>query len=474
MLFNSLQFLLFFPSVLFVLFFLKNQKASLIFLLVASLYFYASWNFNYLFLILISIISTYISAIAIDQNTGKEREKKIILMFAIFLNLLILFFFKYYDFFRKELSSFNITSQFPEWKFLLPVGISFYTFQAIGYLIDVYRRSIPAEKNWINYSLFITFFPQLVAGPIEKAEHILVQFRNQIKWEKANLVNGFDLVLWGFLKKVVLADRLSVYVDSVYSNLEVHGGLTLLVASVLFSIQIYCDFSGYSDIAVGIARMMGFNLIQNFKNPYFSKNIGEFWSRWHISLTSWFRDYLYIPLGGNRVTIFRNYLNVLIVFLLSGLWHGANWTFVVWGLLHGLCRAFGMGFQKMTSHQTFFVKLSKSKFVDLINILLTFGFVTFAWIYFRANNLTEAHYIIGNILFKMELTNTSLRQTILPFTQSNVSIAHAIVVSFWVFFVFYIEKIKEVNFNFVLRLFISISILFFGKFDNVSFLYFQF
>jgi D-alanyl-lipoteichoic acid acyltransferase DltB (MBOAT superfamily) len=444
------------------------------FLLAASLFFYGYWNPYYLLLIFFSILSTYLSALALQQFEKDLRFRKLILLSAILINFAILIVFKYYNFFAKELSQFQSLIHFPFLDILLPVGISFYTFQAIGYLIDVYRNEISAERDFFTYSLFVTFFPQLVAGPIEKSTHLLPQFKERENVSKEDFLSGLDLILWGLLKKVVIADRAAVYVNSVYNEPQTQEPLTLLVGSILFSVQIYCDFSGYSDIAVGTARSFGFKLIQNFNRPYFATSIIEFWNRWHISLTKWFREYLYIPLGGNRVSSVRGMLNILIVFSLSGFWHGANWTYLVWGLLHGFFLLSNRVLRKFHFFSFFSEKRWLNAFLRFQKMLLTFCLVSLAWIFFRADSLHNAVLILKRIFFEMKVDLSSIQSSVLPFTHSNTSIAYALILFLWICIVFYIEKKEKIEFHLTTRFLILGSILIFGNFNSSSFLYFQF
>ena len=330
------------------------------------------------------------------DRSRSRRWRKISLFSGIFINLGILFFYKYYEFAGSLITNFfsllNIGIEIPRWNVLLPVGISFYIFQAVGYAVDVYRGTIKAEKNFVVYALFISFFPQLVAGPIERAKNMLPQFREKHKFSYENFDAGLRLMIWGFFMKLCIADRVSTYVDAVYNNYMEHSGVSLLLATFFFTFQIYCDFAGYSLIAIGSSKMMGFTLMENFHRPYFAKSIKEFWRRWHISLSTWFKDYLYIPLGGNRVGHYRHLWNLFVTFLVSGIWHGANLTFVLWGSLHGLYQIVGIEKNRL------FPKVNVSKRLHAVfNCLVTFVLVMFAWIFFRANDLHSAFSIIAKI-----------------------------------------------------------------------------
>lgn len=311
--------------------------------------------------------------------------------------------FKYFNFFTDSVSYvlnniLNISYNIPSFNILLPMGISFYTFQTLSYTIDVYKGKLKAEKHFGIFALYISFFPQLVAGPIERSERLLPQFYKEYKFDYYNVTNGLKRMTWGFFKKVVIADRVAIMVNTVYNNPTNYQGFPLILATILFAIQIYCDFSGYSDIAIGYAQVMGFDLMENFKRPYFSKSISEFWKRWHISLSSWFRDYLYIPLGGNRVKISRHCFNLFFTFLISGLWHGASWTFVVWGALHGIYLIIGQVLKPIIERFVSNIKLDKLPLLHrFIQVSITCSLVCFAWIFFRANSINDAIYIVDNL-----------------------------------------------------------------------------
>ncbi|MGL5904721.1 MAG: MBOAT family O-acyltransferase, partial [Cetobacterium sp.] len=332
--FNSINFLAFYTVIVF-LYFCISSKYRWILLLIGSYYFYACWNIQYTLLMLFSTVVTYVSGIVIEN----EKYKKKAVFMSFFINLIILFFFKYFNFFNNNLKSifsiFGREYSISNLNILLPVGISFYTFQALSYTMDVYRGDIKPEKNFGKYALFVSYFPQLVAGPIERSTNLLPQLQKETRFKYENLKSGLLLILIGFFKKVVVADRAALLVNNVYSNLDNVPSISVIIASIFFSIQIYCDFSAYSDIARGTSRVLGIELMKNFDTPYYSKSIGEFWRRWHISLGTWFREYLYIPLGGSRVSTIKRYRNIMIVFSISGLWHGASWNFIIWGALHG-------------------------------------------------------------------------------------------------------------------------------------------
>ena len=418
MLFNSFHFLIFFPIVTLIYFFIP-YRVRWIWLLITSYYFYMCWNPKYAILIATSTLITYLSGILISKSKDK---KKLWVALSFISNLGILFFFKYFNFAIENiniiLNKLHITLITPSFDVLLPVGISFYTFQALSYTVDVYRGDVKPEKNLGKYALFVSFFPQLVAGPIETSKHLLDQFNHNYDFDYERVKSGFLLMLWGFFQKLVIADRIAIVVNTVYNNYTSYSGFTLIVATVLFAFQIYCDFSSYSDIAIGCARVMGFELMQNFNRPYFSKSIAEFWRRWHISLGGWFRDYLYIPLGGSRHGKLKKYRNIMIVFLTSGLWHGAGWGFIVWGFLHGFYQV--VGDLLKPTREYFIDKLNINKngfFHRLSQIVIVFILVDFAWIFFRANTFRDAIGIIKNmfvfnpwILFDGSLYNLGLDQ----------------------------------------------------------------
>lgn len=395
MLFNSFEFLIFFPAVCLIYFILRGNKWRIPFLLIASYYFYMNWKPAYAILILTSTIITYFSGILIEKHDEK-RTQKTFLTISLVINFAILFVFKYFNFINESvfhlLDCCGLRWNVPNLDVLLPVGISFYTFQAVGYSIDVYRGSIKAERSFTTYALFVSFFPQLVAGPIERAKNLLPQFHEEHTFVYDDVIEGIKQMIWGFFMKLCVADILSQYVDAVYNNIAFHNGTSLIIATIFFTFQIYCDFGGYSNIAIGAARIMGFKLMENFHRPYLSLNINEFWKRWHISLSSWFKDYVYIPLGGNRVKQPRHMLNLMITFLVSGIWHGANWTFVVWGGLHGIYQVIAKIWNNhigRISHKTIVYQL--------VSIAFCFILVSFAWIFFRANTVNDAFLIINKI-----------------------------------------------------------------------------
>lgn len=393
MLFNSLQFAIFLPIV-FIIYWILPHRFRWVLLLFSSYYFYMSWNIRFVVLILFTTVVSYAAALMIEK-TDNVKRKKAVLSTALVLCLCLLFFFKYLDFFWDSLSAvlsvFAIKLNPLTIKLILPVGISFYTFQTIGYVIDVYRGTVSAEKNFGIYATFVSFFPQLVAGPIERTGNLLPQIREKHVFSYEQATYGLKLMALGFFKKMVIADNLAVCVDSVYNNLYSRTGFALVLAAAFFSIQIYCDFSGYSDIARGTAKLMGIELTENFRSPYFSTTIKELWGKWHISLSTWFRDYIYIPLGGNRVTRFRYWLNLLVTFLISGLWHGASWMYVIWGGIHGMLQIAESIFRIRSERKI-------GTFSWFLRVILVFIVTTCAFVFFRATSLGDAMYVFRHMI----------------------------------------------------------------------------
>ncbi|MEQ1903173.1 MAG: MBOAT family O-acyltransferase [Pirellulaceae bacterium] len=381
MLFNSLHFAVFCPIVLAIYFALPFRFRNH-WLLVASYYFYMSWNPWYGFLLFYVTATDFIAAKFIGQSKT-QFARRVWLILSLVSNLGMLFYFKYYNFFAEN-ANFVLDQTGSDWQVklievLLPVGISFHTFQSLSYTFDVYRRTLPVESSFWRFALYVSFFPQLVAGPIERSAHFLPQLHKYYPYDPRNFELGSRLIIWGFFKKLVIADRLALVVDEVYAVPSEYSSFWILIAMYAFAMQIYCDFSGYSDIAQGIAKLMGYDLMDNFRQPYFTTNIRDFWSRWHISLSTWFRDYLYVPLGGNRKGLARQCLNLAIVFLVSGLWHGASWNFVTWGCLHGIAI---VGFQLIFGGR----EMGRSTlFSKLLGWFVTFHFVVIAWVFFRAD-----------------------------------------------------------------------------------------
>ena len=384
---------------------LRNQlKLQNLLIVVASYIFYGMWDWRFLFLILFSTVVDYTMGILIEKNDSKNK-KKLFLWISILVNLGFLGYFKYSNFFLENfVYAFSFLGQdlkFRGLEIVLPVGISFYTFQTLSYTIDVYRKKLSPTKDFIAFSAFVSFFPQLVAGPIERATHLLPQFYRKRKFDYELAVNGMRQILWGLFKKVVIADNCAQFANQIFNNYEDYSGSTLILGAVFFTFQIYGDFSGYSDIAIGISRLFGFDLMRNFAYPYFSRDIAEFWRRWHISLSTWFRDYLYIPLGGSRGGMWMKIRNTFIIFLVSGFWHGANWTFIVWGALNALYFLPLLLSGKNRNHlEVVAYDKSLPSFKEILQIGVTFGLTVFAWIFFRAENLGHAFGYISRIFHK--------------------------------------------------------------------------
>lgn len=405
MLFNSMDFLLFFPVVL-LIYFTVPQRFKNYWLLAASYYFYMCWNAKYALLLLFSTLVTYTSGLCMEltkrAKMGNGRKifyKKLTVAGSFTLNLLLLFYFKYFNFalevLGRLLGMIHIEMRVPEFDIVLPVGISFYIFQALSYTMDVYRDEIYAEKNFFRYALFVSFFPQLVAGPIERSKNLLKQFAEPKRFDASGVRQGLLLMLWGYFLKLVIADRCAVLVNTVYGDLAAYRGFQLIAANVLFAFQIYCDFMGYSIIAAGAARVLGFRLMTNFEQPYLARSVKQFWRRWHISLSSWLKDYLYIPLGGNRKGQLKKYRNLMITFLVSGLWHGADITFVLWGGLHGIYQIFEDLFAPAADriYKRFHIDTEKFSW-RCVRIMKTFILTDIAWVFFRADSTMDALRIL--------------------------------------------------------------------------------
>lgn len=422
MLFNSIDFLVFFPLVVLV-YFVIPRKARYLWLLVASYYFYMCWNPQYALLMATSTVITYASGYLIDRinhsdSTKKEKYRKLCVAGSLISNLSILAIFKYANFAIENISNALGALGFSTIEYrldlLLPVGISFYTFQALSYTLDVYYGNIKAERNLLRYALYVSFFPQLVAGPIERSENLLPQIQNVEKinvWNFKRVRDGLLLMMWGLFQKLVIADRVAILVNQVYDNYTQYGMVELIVATVLFAFQIYCDFGGYSIIARGAAQVMGFTLMLNFKQPYLAFNIKEFWRRWHISLTSWFTDYLYIPLGGNRKGEFRKYVNIFIVFTVSGLWHGASWNFIAWGVIHAIYQIIGNLRQSLVMKLTGKKEEAKCLTLRIGKTIVNFILVDFAWLFFCAGDFAVAIGILKQMtvsFYNVSLLNLGL------------------------------------------------------------------
>ena len=406
MVFNSMAFLLFFPTVL-LLYRILPLKLRWVMLLIFSYYFYISWQADLLYLILFTTLVSYVCAILIEKYEGKRGKQKACMWVAVIASLAVLFFFKYFNFVSENVVNLLNLIGFgvPDFALdlILPVGISFYTFQTLSYVIDVYRGGIKAEHHFGYYALYVSFFPQLVAGPIERPENLLPQLKTRNPANANDTAIGLKFMMVGFFKKIAVADQISKYVDKVYNNAETLdintvNGFTVIVATVLFAVQIYCDFSGYTDIAIGCARVIGIRLMQNFNDPYSATTIKDFWRRWHISLSSWFTDYVYIPLGGSRCSKIRHLSNLMIVFLVSGIWHGAAWTYILWGVIHGTYQIIGNLTAKPRSK--LIAKLGfneQGALVTGVRRVITFILVCFAWMSFRANSLSDLGILIKTV-----------------------------------------------------------------------------
>ena len=434
-----------------------------------------AWNPWFALLILFSTVIDFSLAKLIAKNNNLFTKRSLLLI-SLFVNLGLLFYFKYTNFFLASIHHLlSHSGEFKALDIILPVGISFYTFQTLSYTIDVYRGQKEVENSFIKFSLYVSFFPQLVAGPIERSTHLLPQLE-KFKYKYEDFIYGSKLIVWGFFKKLVIADRLAIYVNNTYSDVSSSSSLALIAATYFFSFQIFCDFSGYTDIARGISRLFGVDLMHNFKRPYFASSIGEFWKRWHISLSTWFRDYLYIPLGGSRTSQARWFLNILIVFLVSGLWHGANWTFVIWGALHALY------FKVEKVLEIILPPKEDKKASRIFKMLFTYHLTLFAWIFFRANDLKHALNIIQKIISDFEISFPTLSNMILKFTFDNRSPSHFLLAVLAIAFLLIIQGIQErkklVNLTnrqqFIFYAFLIIMTILFGNYTESSFIYFQF
>ena len=482
MLFNSFTFAIFLPIVFIIYWYLlrNNFKLQNLFLIIVGYIFYGWWDWRFLSLLFFSSIVDF--SVGLLLNTKKDKYRLMFLSISLFSNLGLLSFFKYYNFFISSFivlgAKLGISLHESSLKIILPVGISFYTFQTLSYVIDVYRRKLEPTKDIISFFAFVSFFPQLVAGPIERATHLLPHFLKPRSFDYIKAKDGLRQILWGLIKKVVIADTLAQNVEHIFNspNYASTPGITLFVGAIFFAFQIYCDFSGYSDIAIGTAKLFGFDLMRNFAFPFFSRNIGEFWQRWHISLSTWFRDYVFIPLGGNKVSKPKQIRNIFATFLLSGFWHGANWTFIIWGGLHAL---FYLPLLLFKNNKKFTEIVAKNKrlptFKELIQILFTFSLFAFSMIFFRSDNLYRSLNYIKHIF-----TNIRLNSTILFYWIQTNSILFIIllVVIEWIqrdkIHILQIENLpKPIRWSIYAT---SIAIfIYLGNFDsNQQFIYFQF
>lgn len=478
MLFNSFEFILFLPIVFLLYWFVfQRREMQNLFLVAASYVFYGWWDWRFLFLIVITSFCSYVSGLLIEHFNGKRKIQKTVSFANITLNLSILGVFKYYNFFMDSLEVMCQSVGYQlDWVMLdviLPIGISFYTFQALSYTIDIYQRKLKATRNIVEFFAYICFFPQLVAGPIERATNLLPQFQRDRAFDYDRAVDGCKQMLWGFVKKIVIADRCAIIVDFYWNQYQDLPGLTLIILGVLFTFQIYCDFSGYSDIAIGCAKLFGIQLTKNFDNPYFSRSIPEFWRRWHISLMTWFRDYVYIPLGGNRCTRWKVIRNIYIVWGISGLWHGADWTFVCWGLFHASLLTFYviLGINSRYGHsvgQGHFLPSLK----ETLQMTITFFLVVIGWIIFRADSMSQASSFLLSICTHPFFDTSSLygiKEIILCFLFLAIE---------WLRredpFVLHMKEIRSVSAKWLICICIAVFTYFYMA-DNISsFIYFQF
>jgi alginate O-acetyltransferase complex protein AlgI len=485
-LFNSFNFLYFF-SIFYVLywFIFKNSlKYQNILILVASYIFYASWDYRFLVLIIISTLLDFFIGLMI-ANSYKTNLKKLLLLISIVINLGILGVFKYYNFFVESFVDLIGYGSSSNWTLnvILPVGISFYTFQTMSYSLDIYKGDLKPSRDFVSFAAFVAFFPQLVAGPIERAKNLLPQIINKRKFNHTQSVEGLKLILWGLFKKVVIADSLALFVNPIFENFDLLNGSSLFIGIFLFSFQIYCDFSGYSDIAIGVSKLLGIELKVNFSYPYFSRNIGEFWKRWHISLSTWFRDYLYIPLGGSRGSTGRVLLNIGIIFVVSGFWHGANLTFVVWGLIHAILYIpfFLLGINRkytsdVVANTTIFPSVR-----EFFQISTTFFFVMIAWVFFRSDTLYLAFSYLKIMFSKSLFENPLLELSALIVSSGNRA---TIIVLVIFILVEWLQRKSDIPFTFksnstlskfrwIIYYIVIVLIILFGG-SQQDFIYFQF
>ena len=488
MLFNSLEFLIFFPIVT-ILFFLLPQKLRWVMLLTASCIFYMFFVPAYILILAFTIIIDYFAGMYIEKLQGEK--KRLFLIISVFSNIGILFGFKYFNFFNDNIA---YIAKLLHWNYpienlwiLLPIGLSFHTFQSLSYVIEVYRGHQKAERHFGIYALYVMFYPQLVAGPIERPQNMLHQFHEYHKFDYKRVTSGLKLMVWGFFKKVVIADRLALLVNQVYNSPGDYTGLTLVIATIFFSFQIFCDFSGYSDIAIGAGQVMGFKLMTNFRRPYLSNSVAEFWRRWHISLSTWFKDYVYISLGGNRVSRPKWMFNLLVTFLISGLWHGASWTFVIWGGLNGLFQVTSYITRNIRARAVEILRLRRLPIIySQLQVLITFIMISFTWIFFRANNMADAVHIISHIpegLFSTAVVKSQLAQL----ASAGFDKFYFIISFALIFILEAVHRLEESGKNlwdiietkpaavrYLAYYLLILSMLLLGEFGSNEFIYFQF
>lgn len=473
MTFQSLEYLIFF-SILFILhwtLFSKRKEHQNGLIVVASLVFYGWWDWRFLGLLIITALSTFLSSRWMD-NTNDAKKRKFLLVGTIVINVGILFFFKYFNFFVQSfidaLSLMGMSVNVTTLHILLPVGISFYTFTALSYTIDVYQHKVESTNDALAYFAYVMFFPSILSGPISRAQKQLPQYFSRRNFDFDKSISACKLILWGGVMKLCLADRLGIYVDTIYANIAQHNGTTLLTTSILYSIQIYADFAGYSLMAIGFGKLLGIDLQTNFIRPYFAKTVTDFWRRWHISLTTWFRDYIYFPLGGNRCSKARWALNTLIVFAISGLWHGAAYTFIIWGAMHGVC----MVIERLVYGEKIKQLSDKFSMSNIIRIIITFTIVNFAWIFFRINNLGDVMQIFKKIFSEPGK----------PFLDTNTLLMGFVAMA--IIFIYDLVKEKHLNMHllssrfmvvrYLTAIMLIVYILAFGVLNGGSFIYFQF
>ena len=498
MLFNSLAFLIFFPIVVFLYFAIPHRYRWGL-LLIASYYFYMCWKAEYILLIAVSTISAYLATIQIE-NQNNQLKKKVYLLAGISINLGILFLFKYFNFFNDSLCSLfnylNLSYAIPAFNVLLPVGISFYTFQTVGYIIDVYRGESKAEKHLGIFALYVAYFPQLVAGPIERCTSLLPQLRKKHEFDYQRVTDGLKLIAWGMFKKVVIADSLAPLVTQVYNNPREYEGVSFIVATVFFAFQVYCDFSGYSDIAIGAGQVMGITLMKNFDRPYAARSVSEFWRRWHISLSSWIRDYLFLPIALNKRYwgVWGLLYATMIAFSLMGLWHGASWNFLFFGVLHGLALSYEIVTNKTRKRLS---KLIPFQIYTSLTLILTFAFINFTFIFFRANTISDAIYIVSHLFtgvgtffthlatYTISLDIVGINETIqaIFYNQPPGSVFSAVALIGFLEAIHFIQRYGSIRqmlskkpawFRWCVYYAFAIVLLVFGKFNEQEFIYFQF